>query len=268
MEQTVSPLLERYLDRLFDRLSGTGAAGRRILTETEAHLTERVDDLIAQGLAPDAAAQAAISQFGAPEAVANAMVTKQDPGRLVFRQVIASVWVFAATILITAGVSGALCWLIGCMLGPAIMAPEGAAMIQSAQVCADLMAAHPLAHDCMDAIMQHNFDGMVFSSLAAGLAGCALLALYFAAAADARAARYTTLPPKNYMFVAGVTAFGFSSAVWIMDGFDDYARSVSWDWMHDFARGGAALLTAIFFIVAAYRHMRGTGEARTFFRAG
>jgi len=260
MEPAVSALLERYLDRLFDRLSGTGAAGRRILTETEAHLTERVDDLVAQGLTPEAAARAAISQFGTPEAVASAVVAVRDPGRLIFRQVAASVWVFAATILITAGVSGALCWLVGCMLGPALMAPEGMATMQSAQACADLMIAYPMAHDCMDAIMQNNFDGMVFSSLVAGLAGCALLALYFAAATDARTSRYTTLPPKNYMFVAGVTAFGFSSAVWIMDGFDDYARSVSWDWMHDFARGGAALLTAAFFVVAAYRHIRNTGE--------
>lgn len=252
----MSALTERYLDRLFDLLSGTGAAGRRTLAETEAHLDEKVEDLVAQGRTPEAAAHEAIARFGPPETVAAAVAGTHHPTRLVFRQVIASVWVFAATILITSGVSGGLCWLVGCMLAPAVMAPNGPAMIHDAQACAVLATAYPLAHDCMNAAMMYNFDHMVRGSLIAGLAGCTLLALYFAARSSRHFAALTELPPKSYLFVASVTAFGFAAAVWFLDGIDDYEHSVSWDWSHDFARSAASLLTALFFVVAAYRHVR------------
>jgi hypothetical protein len=253
-------LIERYLDRLFELLAGTGAAGRRTLSETEAHLTERTEDLIAQGRTPEDAARHAIAMFGTPETVAAAVAGTLQP-RLVFHQVVASVWIFAATSLITAGVSGALCWLFGCIVGPAIMAPKGPAMIRSAQTCAHIMTMYPMAHDCMDAAVMHNFDTMVFEALIAGVAGCCVLALYFVARSSERFVRYTRLPPHSYLFVSGVVAFGFASAVWLIDGFDDYARSVSWDWTYDFARSVASLLTALFFAVAAYRHVHGARRA-------
>jgi hypothetical protein len=258
----MSAVIERYLDRLFDLLAGAGPAGRRTLAETEAHLTEHVQDLIAQGRAPDAAAREAIAHFGAPEVVAAAVAAPVMPERLVFHQVVASVWVFAATILITAGVSGALCWLVGCVLAPSIMAPDGPAMIHDAQACDVLMDAHPMAHDCLNAAVMQNFDRMVFDSLAGGLAGVTLLGLYFIARSSVRYASFTRLPPRSYLFVAGITAFGFAAAVWFVDGLDDYTRSVSWDWSYDFARGGASLLTALFFAVAAYRHARGVSQSR------
>lgn len=249
--------IDRYLDQLFDLLSGTGAAGRRTLIETEAHLADQTEDLMAQGHAPEDAERRAIASFGTPETVAAAVTGALQPQRLVFHQVIASVWIFAAASLITAGVSGALCWLVGCTLAPALMAPGGPAMLHDTQACADIMAAYPTAADCMAAAVRHNFDTMVFSALVAGFSGCFLLALYFVARSSERFVRYTRLPPRNYLFLAGVTAFGFASVVWFMDGFDDYARSVSWDWSYDFARGAASLLTALFFAVSAYRHVQG-----------
>lgn len=258
----MSRTIDRYLDRLFDLLAGTGAAGRRTLIETEAHLTEQAEDLVAQGYTPKEAARLAVASFGTPETVAAAVAGALAPQRLAFHQVIASVWIFAATALITAGVSGALCWVFGCLLGPALMAPEGPAALHDMQACADLMARYPMAQDCMDAAVMRNFDTIVFDALIAGFAGCALLMLYFVARSSARFARYTRLPPRSFLFVSGVIAFGFSAAVWIIDGFDDYTRSVSWDWSYDFARGAASLLTALFFAVAAYRHVHGDGPSR------
>lgn len=254
--------IERYLDRLFDLLAGSGPAGRRTLVETEAHLTEYVQDLIAQGRTPDAAAREAIARFGTPEVIAAAVASPPTSQHLVFHQVVASVWIFAATIMITAGISGALCWVVGCMLGPMIMAPDGPAMMHDTQACAALTQAYPTAHDCMHAAVMQNFDRMVFDSLVAGLGGITLLGLYFVARSSLRYASFTRLPPPNYMFIAGVTAFGFAAVVWFVDGLDDYARSVSWDWSYDFARGGASLLTAVFFAVAAYRHAYGDSRSR------
>lgn len=259
--------IERYLDRLFDLLAGTGAVGRRTLIESEAHLADQVADLAAQGHAPEEAARLAVARFGTPEAVAAAVTGTIRAPRLMFHQVVASIWVFAATLLITTGVSGLLCWLVGCRLGPALMAPDGPAMLHDAKACATMMAAYPSAHDCMDAAVMHNFDFMVSDALVAGISGCTLLALYAVARSSTRFARYTRLPPRSYMFVAGITSFGFAALVWIADGLDDYARSLSWDWSYDFARGAASLLTALFFAVSAYRYAN-SGAPADRFRSG
>jgi len=42
--------VERYLDGMFDRLAGTGGAGRRALAEAEDHLRAAVADARAAGL--------------------------------------------------------------------------------------------------------------------------------------------------------------------------------------------------------------------------
>lgn len=254
--------LERYLDHLFDRLAGTGAAGRRTLAETEAHLADHIDDLIAQGRTPEAATQEAIARYGDPEIVASAML--RTPGRfpLTFHEIVGSLWIFTSTILITSGVSGAICWLVGCVYGLEVMAPMDAMNPGTEQACSVLMARYPQAMDCMNAAMMQNYDTMLFSAFVAGLIGCALLSFYFAARSSRRFARYTALPPKGFVFGAGIIAFGFASVLWFVDGMDDYQRSISWDWSHDFARGAASLLTAVFFAVAAYRHMNAAHQLR------
>jgi hypothetical protein len=56
--------VERYLDDLFDRLSGTGGAGRRALAEAEDHLRDDVADAVARGVPADRAAREAVARFG------------------------------------------------------------------------------------------------------------------------------------------------------------------------------------------------------------
>jgi hypothetical protein len=56
--------VERYLDELFDRLTGTGAAGRRALAEAEDHLRTAVDDGVASGLSWPQAEIDAVRRFG------------------------------------------------------------------------------------------------------------------------------------------------------------------------------------------------------------
>ncbi|HEX8630430.1 MAG TPA: permease prefix domain 1-containing protein, partial [Catenuloplanes sp.] len=63
-------LLERYLDEMFDRLAGTGAAGRRVLAETEDHLRAAIDEATAAGIPPEQAERQAVSRFGSPRMVA------------------------------------------------------------------------------------------------------------------------------------------------------------------------------------------------------
>ena len=62
--------IERYLDELFDKLAGTGAAGRRALTEAEYHLRAVAVGAMARGLPEDQAEHEAVSRFGPPALVA------------------------------------------------------------------------------------------------------------------------------------------------------------------------------------------------------
>ncbi|GIL28512.1 hypothetical protein [Actinocatenispora comari] len=56
--------VERYLDDLFDRLSGTGGAGRRALAEAEEHLRDDVAEAVSRGVPADLAAREAVARFG------------------------------------------------------------------------------------------------------------------------------------------------------------------------------------------------------------
>jgi hypothetical protein len=66
-------VVERYLDEMFDRLAGTGAAGRRALAETEDHLRLAVADGMSAGLSAADAEREAVARFGTPASVAAAL---------------------------------------------------------------------------------------------------------------------------------------------------------------------------------------------------
>ena len=87
--------IDRYLDELFDRLAGTGAAGRRTLAEVETHLHEAVDGLVESGVAPADAEREAIRRFGPPPTVAAAIRRAHGGGLLAN---VAAVWLFVGLI--------------------------------------------------------------------------------------------------------------------------------------------------------------------------
>lgn len=63
-------LAERWLDAVFDGLTGTGSGGRRALAEVEDELSESVREALARGLDRTGAARYAVARFGSPERVA------------------------------------------------------------------------------------------------------------------------------------------------------------------------------------------------------
>lgn len=73
--------IERYLDELFDRLAGQGAAGRRALAEAEDHLRAAAADAMAGGLAADQAEVDAVARFGPPAVVARTLRSAASSGR-------------------------------------------------------------------------------------------------------------------------------------------------------------------------------------------
>jgi len=56
--------VERYLDDLFDRLGGQGAAGRRMLDEAADHLRSSAADMVAAGVPQAEAERRAVEDFG------------------------------------------------------------------------------------------------------------------------------------------------------------------------------------------------------------
>src|SRR6185312_7067719 len=81
--------VEIYLDRLFDLLAGSGARGRRVLLEAQAHLEEAVERGVAAGQSREDAECSAIARFGSPEDIARA---NADAGALSFMEALGRVF--------------------------------------------------------------------------------------------------------------------------------------------------------------------------------
>ena len=82
--------IERYLDELFDKLTGTGAAGRRALMEAEYHLRAVAADAMTRGLPEDQAEHEAVSRFGPPALVARKL---RSAGHL--NRAVSAAWLLA-----------------------------------------------------------------------------------------------------------------------------------------------------------------------------
>jgi hypothetical protein len=82
--------IERHLDELFDRLAGTGAAGRRALMEAEYHLRAAAAEAMTRGLPEDRAEHEAVSRFGPPALVARKL---RAAGRL--NRAVSAAWLLA-----------------------------------------------------------------------------------------------------------------------------------------------------------------------------
>lgn len=106
-------LVEQYLDEMFHRLAGTGAAGRRMLAETESHLLAAVEEGRARGLDAEAAERAAIERFGTVTGVVRHVPTaaRDVQGRL--RRLLVGTWLAVGVVMLWWGGSGVVTWLLG-----------------------------------------------------------------------------------------------------------------------------------------------------------
>ncbi|BAL89731.1 hypothetical protein AMIS_45110 [Actinoplanes missouriensis 431] len=105
--------VEQYLDEMFDRLAGTGPAGRRMLAEAESHLLAAVDDNRARGLDAEAAERAAIDRFGTVGAVVRVVPATTRDLAAPLRRLLSGTWLAAGILMIWWGGHGVLSWLLG-----------------------------------------------------------------------------------------------------------------------------------------------------------
>src|SRR5262249_47375681 len=115
---------ERHLDDLFDRLAGTGGAGRRLLAGGEGPLRTATEGAGAGGLDGQAAEEAAVGRFGTPASIAAQLrVAHSGLGALV-RPLIAGAFTVGVVGMLAVGVSGLLSELSGRAFGAAFVAGD------------------------------------------------------------------------------------------------------------------------------------------------
>lgn len=105
--------VDQYLDELFDRLAGTGAAGRRILAEAESHLLAAAEDGRGLGLDAETAEREAVERFGAVSGIARQVPATAGSVRASLRRVVTGTWAIAGMAMTWYGLSGVATWLLG-----------------------------------------------------------------------------------------------------------------------------------------------------------
>jgi len=199
--------VERYLDDLFNRLAGTGMAGRRAIAEAEDHLRESVAARMAAGATADDAERAAVAAFGSAESVSAALRATHRPIAALFRPAFVASWWIAIAASLAIGASGVALWISGRVLGSFWAAGDRHPV--SAARCAQYLRLEPSSPDCYHAETAHHFFEMVRNRLAIGVLGLiaavAWIALRKRFSADRPAAPLVGLLTAA---LAGVTAAG------------------------------------------------------------
>ena len=206
--------VEDYLDRLFDLLPGTGAAGRRFLAEVEDHLREATDAGIARGLTPDRAQAAAVARFGPVEQVAAGFTAVAR--RWSLRQLFGAGAVVGAVGMVALGLSGVISELVGDLLSPAFVAGDPPGVTYTAARCADYLRLSPGSGSCTAAALEDHFGEVVMPRIAAGILG--LIALAVLAYLRRRPDAQTWLPPRRLVGLVGGVAAGLCAAAFLLDG--------------------------------------------------
>ena len=104
--------VESYLDELFDRLAGTGDAGRRMLSDAESHLAESAAAARERGLSEIDAERDAVARFGSMDSIARRVPVSSDGLGAQVRRVLVGGWALAAVTALWYGLSGVLTWLL------------------------------------------------------------------------------------------------------------------------------------------------------------
>jgi hypothetical protein len=252
--------IDGYLDRLFDLLAGGGAAGRRVLSESEAHLLDAASAAQSRGADAEAAELEAIARFGTPEEVARAHFGAGGvPAGAMVGRLFAGAWLFASVSAIAIGISGLIGMALVQIAGPDFVAANPADTLYTAARCADFMRLVPDAGDCATAAVLHHVDELTFVPVELGVIGLMLLAGFFAARLLARRSSawrsITTLP--NAAMVSGVGAVGFGMIAFLslMSALVRIAGGETGGTGANLATGLAALTAFAVFLPGAWRQL-------------
>jgi hypothetical protein len=248
--------VDAYLDRLFDLLSGSGARGRRVLLEAQAHLEEAVEHGLASGQSREDAERSAIVRFGTPEEIARAHA---NAGALPFMaalgRVFAAGWLMSGVAGLTIGLMGVLDAIFVRAVGPNFVTDDPADVLYTAERCRELGVVNGDAAACRAASIAHHVDELVSRPLAVGALALVLLAA-FAAARRAPALRgLTQLPNAAMVSTAGAVGFGGVGLLLLAHGTLGLALGQRVEVGAHLAEGLAGVAAGLIFLPHAWRQV-------------
>jgi hypothetical protein len=201
--------VERHLDEMFDRLAGTGAAGRRAMAEADDHLHAAAADGVARGLSGPDAEREAVARFGAPAEVAAELRAVHRPAWL--RPAFVGLWLAGAVGMLVTGASGLVAELFGRLFGAAFVAGDAPGVTYTPARCADYFEYSPHASDCTQAAALHHWGEVVEGRVALGvLGGLALFLLWWARRATVLGGPAWT-PPRGAVAFPLAGLFGLAA---------------------------------------------------------
>jgi hypothetical protein len=198
--------VDEYLDRLFDLLAGTGAAGRRALGEVADHLQASTAADVAGGLSRVEAERAAVHRFGPAEQVARGLRAPVPVG-FALRRLSASAAVLGSVGLVAVGLSGLAAAALGAAFGKAFVSGDAPGGTYTAARCADYLEYYPNAGSCRAAAVAHHFDEVVQYRAAAGVLGLLVLVAFWGLRRYGPLAGPAWAPRPDLVAVAGAGAF-------------------------------------------------------------
>jgi hypothetical protein len=168
---------DRYLDALFDRLAGTGNAGRRSMVEAEDHLRAASAAALSSGLDREAAERQAVQRFGAAGSIAAQLQITHRGVAALIRPLLAGAYTIGVVGALALGVSGLLSEISGHVFGAAFVSGDINGITYTPARCADYFEYFPDAGSCNAAAALHHWGEVVEYRVALGVLG--LLALGF-----------------------------------------------------------------------------------------
>ncbi len=200
-----------YLSRLSARLHGPPDHVRGLLDETQAHLADATDELVAEGADPVAAAQQAVARFGAVDVVAGAMnrSTRARYRRPALREAVTTLMAVAAAGLLAMGAVGLLARAATALTSTRTLfgLPAGARMPASS--CNHWLAVQPSAVTCRDAATLEAAADLTLGLAVAGAAGLVLALVVVVM--HRRAGPRTGLVPPSAGPTLAVVGFGLGA---------------------------------------------------------
>ncbi|MFE9693534.1 permease prefix domain 1-containing protein [Micromonospora sp. NPDC005806] len=251
--------IDAHLDRLFDRLAGTGAAGRRALAEAEDHLRSAAAQAVTEGADPVEAERIAVARFGDAADIATRLRRVHLSTADVLRRSVTGAWLLGAVGLLAVGVSGLLAEVAGRLFGAHLVAGDGPGVTYTAQRCAEYLRLVPGAPTCARAAELHHWGEVVEYRVAAGVLGLVALALYAAARRIGPLRDPAWRPPAGPLALVAIAVFGLAATVLTLP---DLARAAAGDLGGsgaDLTAGVVAAVVAAAAAVVGLRRLRYAG---------
>jgi hypothetical protein len=203
--------VDRYLDDLFDRLAGTGAAGRRTLAEVEDHLRTAADDGEALGLDRMEAEQRAVTTFGPADLMAS-QVRAVHRNTAWLRPAITGALLAGGVGLLAVGASGLVAEILGRLFGAGFVAGDSPGVTYTAARCAEYVNLFPGAGGCAQAAAMDHWGEVVQSRVAAGVLGLLVLAALGWARRNTPLGSEGWRPPRGAVALPMAALFGVAGA--------------------------------------------------------